>query len=105
MGHVTILTREEIESFGPPMPEELEETGVSEVFLTELALKHVARHANPTTASVAESLCLPWSLTEVLLHRLYRERLIDILAQGLPAPRVMPCSTMDGSNCGSCERN
>src|SRR6266536_2677058 len=84
MGHVTILTREEIESFGPPMPEELEETGVSEVFLTELALKHVARHANPTTASVAESLCLPWSLTEVLLHRLYRERLIDILAQGLP---------------------
>jgi hypothetical protein len=84
MGHVTILTRAEIESLGPPMPDELEETGLSEVFLSELALKHVAGQTNPTTASVAESLCLPWSIAETLLHQLYREKLIDILSQGLP---------------------
>jgi hypothetical protein len=84
MGHLNILTRAEIESLGPPMPEELEETGLSELFLSELALKHVASQANPTTASVAESLCLPWSLTETLLHQLYREKLIDIRSQGIP---------------------
>jgi hypothetical protein len=66
------------------MPEELEETGLSEVFLSELALKHVAGQTNPTTASVAENLCLPWSLTETLLHQLYREKLIDIRSQGIP---------------------
>ena len=84
MGHLTILTRAEIESLGPPMPEELEETGLSEVFLSELALKHVAGQTNPTTASVAENLCLPWPLTETLLHQLYREKLIDIRSQGIP---------------------
>jgi len=84
MGHVTSLTRAEIESLGPPMPQDLGETGLSEASLAELALKHLARQANPTTASVAEKLCLPWLLTETLLHQLYRERLIDKLAQGLP---------------------
>jgi predicted ATPase with chaperone activity len=84
MGHQPILTRTEIESLGPPMPKDLEETGLSEVFLSELALKHVASQANPTSASVGENLCLPWSLTETLLHELYREKLIEIRSQGLP---------------------
>ena len=84
MGHLSILTRAEIESLGPPMPEELQDTGLSEVFLSELALKHVASQASPTTASVAESLRLPWSLTEKVVHQLCRERLIDIRSQGGP---------------------
>jgi predicted ATPase with chaperone activity len=66
------------------MPEELEETGLSEAVLCELTLKHVAALANPAAASVAENLCLPWSITETLLHQLYHEKLIDILSQGLP---------------------
>ena len=84
MGHLSILTRAEIESLGPPMPEELEDTGLSDVFLSELTLKHVANSAHPTTSSVAESLCLPLSIAEALLHQLYREKLIDILSQGMP---------------------
>ena len=59
MGNLSFLSRAEIESLGPPTPEELEETGVSQGFLRDLALKHVASLANPTTATVAEKLRLP----------------------------------------------
>ena len=81
MGHLSFLTRAEIESLGPPTPEELEETGVSQAFLRDLALKHVASLANPTTASVAEKLHLPLALTDELLYQLYREKLIEIRLQ------------------------
>src|SRR5215207_7996084 len=81
MGHLSFLTRAEIESLGPPTPEELEETGVSHGFLRDLALKHVASLANPTTASVAEKLHLPLALTDELLYELYREKLIEIRLQ------------------------
>ena len=81
MGHLSFLTRAEIESLGPPTPEELEETGVSQAFLRDLALKHVASLANPTTASVAEKLNLPLALTDELLYQLYREKLIEIRLQ------------------------
>ena len=59
MGNLSFLTRAEIESLGPPTPEELEELEVSEAFLRDLALKHVAAIAEPTTANVAEKLHLP----------------------------------------------
>ena len=36
MSQTTILTRAEIESMGPPMPEELAETGIAEGFLCDL---------------------------------------------------------------------
>ena len=81
MTHTTILTRAEIESMGPPVPEELAETGVAESFLCDLALKHVAMLPEPTTAAVAESLCLPRTVTEELLQRLYREKLIEVRLQ------------------------
>jgi MoxR-like ATPase len=81
MGHLSFLTRAEIESLGPPTPEELDETGVSQGFLRDLALKHVASLANPTTASVAEKLHLPLALTDELLYQLYREKLIEIRLQ------------------------
>jgi len=84
MGHLGILTRAEIERLGPPIPEELAETGVSDAVLCELALKHVAALVNPTTASVAERMHLSWVITEDLLRQLYREKLIDIRSQGLP---------------------
>ena len=42
MSHTAILTRAEIESMGPPLPEELADTGISEQFFCDLTLKHVA---------------------------------------------------------------
>ncbi len=81
MAHLNILTRAEIEILGPPTPEELSETGVPSAFLCDLALKHVAMLPEPTTASVADRLHLTRSLTEELLHHLYREKLIELRLQ------------------------
>jgi hypothetical protein len=84
MTHTGILTRTEIESMGPPVPEEIADTGVSEGFLCDLALKHVAMLAEPTTTAVAERLHLPRTLTEELLQILYREKLIEVRMQTTP---------------------
>lgn len=81
MGNLSFLSRAEIESLGPPTPEELDETGVSQAFLRDLALKHVASLPSPTTAAVAEKLRLPLALTDELLYQLYREKLIEIRLQ------------------------
>ena len=81
MGNLSFLTRAEIESLGPPTPEELVELGIPEGFLRDLALKHVATLADPTTLSVAEKLHLPPALTDELLYQLYREKLIEIRIQ------------------------
>src|SRR5215216_1536794 len=81
MGNLSFLSRAEIESLGPPIPEELDETGVSQAFLRDLTLKHVASLADPTTTSVAEKLHLPPALTDELLYQLYREKLIEIRIQ------------------------
>jgi hypothetical protein len=81
MGHLSILTRAEIESLGPPTPENLEETGVSEVFLRDLSLKNVAGLSEATSAAVAERLHLPCALTEEILYSLYREKLIEMRFQ------------------------
>lgn len=81
MGNLSFLTRAEIESLGPPTPEELDELGVAEGFLRDLALKHVASLPDPTTISVAEKLRLPPALTDELLYQLYREKLIEIRLQ------------------------
>jgi len=81
MGHLSILSRAEIESMGPPTPEELADTGVHEAFLCDLALKHVAMLPEPSTVSVADRLHLPRALTEELLYHLYREKLIEMRLQ------------------------
>jgi hypothetical protein len=84
MSQTNILTRTEIESMGPPVPEEIADTGVSEGFLCDLALKHVAMLPDPTTGAVADRLHLPRTLTEELLQLLYREKLIEIRLQTTP---------------------
>src|SRR6266498_1241520 len=81
MSQTTILNRVEIESMGPPNPEELADTGVAPGFLCDLALKHVAMLPEPTTAAVAEGLRLPKTLTEDILQKLYREKLIEVRLQ------------------------
>lgn len=81
MGHLSFLSRAEIESLGPPTPEDLDEVGVSEVLLRDLALKQVAAIPEPTSALVADKLHLPCSLAEEILYRLYREKLIEMRMQ------------------------
>ncbi|HKP72177.1 MAG TPA: hypothetical protein VJT82_04510 [Pyrinomonadaceae bacterium] len=81
MTQASILTRLEIESMGPPVPEELAETDVPESFLCDLALKIVAALPEPTTTNVTERLHLPRALTEEILQRLYREKLIEVKLQ------------------------
>jgi len=81
MANLSFLTRAEIESLGPPTPEELEETEVSEAFLRDLALKHVAAVPDPTTGTIAHRIHLPLALTDELLYQLYREKLIEIRLQ------------------------
>src|SRR3979409_566320 len=81
MSQTTILTRVEIESMGPPLPEELADTGIAEGFLCDLALKHVAILPEPTTTALAERLHLPRSLTEEVLQKLYSEKLIEVRLQ------------------------
>jgi hypothetical protein len=81
MTQTAILNRAEIESMGPPVPEELQETGVATGFLCDLALKHVAMLPDPTTNAVAERLHLPRTLAEELLQLLYREKMIEVKLQ------------------------
>ena len=81
MSQTTILTRAEVESMGPPLPEELADTGIAEGFLCDLALKHVAMLPEPTTTAVAERMHLTRTLTEDLLQKLYREKLIEVKMQ------------------------
>src|SRR6266508_160053 len=52
MSQTTILSRVEVESMGPPVPEEIPDLGIGEGFLCDLALKHVAMLPEPTTTAV-----------------------------------------------------
>ena len=81
MTHTSILTRLEVETMGPPVPEELAETDVSESFLCDLTLKVVASLPEPTTANVTERIRLPRALVEELLQQLYREKLVEVKQQ------------------------
>jgi hypothetical protein len=81
MTQTNILTRMEVESMGPPVPEELAETDVPESFLCDLALKIVAALPEPSTVNVTARLHLPRALTEEILQQLYREKLIEVKLQ------------------------
>src|SRR6185503_7262215 len=81
MSPTTLLSRAEVEAMGPPVPEEIADLGVGEGFLCELALKHIAMLPEPTTTAVAERLHLPRALTEEILQKLYREKLIEVRLQ------------------------
>ncbi|HEX5708129.1 MAG TPA: hypothetical protein VFX96_12580, partial [Pyrinomonadaceae bacterium] len=81
MTHTEILTRQEIERLGPPAPEEVADSDVSEGFLSDLALKHVAQQPDPTTASIADEMRMPRALVEGLLHKLTREKMVEVKQQ------------------------
>ena len=81
MTQANILSPAELDSLGPPVPEEVADTDLSAGFLCDLALKHVAELPEPTTNGIAERLGLPRSLTEELLQLIFREKLIEIKMQ------------------------
>ncbi|HYO63041.1 MAG TPA: hypothetical protein VER08_05225 [Pyrinomonadaceae bacterium] len=81
MTHTAMLTRAEVESMGPPVPEELAETDVPSSFLCDLALKHVAQLPEPTTETVAAEMRLPRTLAEELLQHLFREKFVEVRKQ------------------------
>ena len=81
MPNLAILNRSELETLGPPTPEEIAETNIAQGYLCDLTLKHVAMLPEPSTVSVSERLRLPRALTEELLYHLYREKLIEMRLQ------------------------
>jgi len=88
MGNLNILTRDEIESLGPPIPEELADVGLPEKCLHDLVLKWLATLREATSVTIAEKLHLPCALTEELLYHLYRQKLIEMrLQSGVGATR------------------
>ena len=88
MGNLNILTRDEIESLGPPIPEELADIGLPETCLHDLVLKWLAALREATSVTIAEKLHLPCALTEELLYHLYRQKFIEMrLQSGLGATR------------------
>ena len=64
--------------FAPPLPETIEETGLSFQFLADLALKTAGTESTLTTATIAERICLSATLIEQLMQHLYREKMVEI---------------------------
>lgn len=62
----------------PPIPAQVEDTGLDIGFLADLALKTVYSDASCTTRRAAEKLKLPPTIVEFLLQHLYREKFIEI---------------------------
>ena len=78
MGPLNFLTRTELEKYGPPTPEELEEVGLSLPLLRDLALKQLAALHISTAQRVADELRLPCALIDEILYQLYQEELIEM---------------------------
>ena len=94
MGNLNILTRDEIESLGPPIPEELADIGLPETCLHDLVLKWLAALREATSVTIAEKLHLPCALTEELLYHLYCQKLIEMrLQSGVGATRYSMLDT------------
>jgi hypothetical protein len=78
MGPLNFLTRTELEKYGPPTPEELDEVGLSLPLLRDLALKQLAALHSSTAQRVADELRLPCALIDEILYQLYQEELIEM---------------------------
>ena len=62
----------------PPVPLTVEDTGLDPAFLADLTLRTVYADPDCTTERIADRLCLPTSVTEMLLQDLYRGKFIEI---------------------------
>ncbi len=64
--------------FRPPFPQSIDQLGVSPTFLNDLALKAMALEPTSTSAEIAERLHLGLAVTDHILQRLTRDKLIEI---------------------------
>ena len=74
---VNLLAAEDSDKFAPPFAQTIDELGVSMTFLSDLALKALSLEPDATTASVAQRLHLGMVVTDMLLQRLARDKIID----------------------------
>jgi hypothetical protein len=76
--HDTSLLPDSGDPNRPPFPQTLNALDVSELFLADLALRAMALEPNCTTADIAKRLHLGLMISDQLLQRLNRDRLIEI---------------------------
>jgi hypothetical protein len=62
----------------PPFPQTINDLDVSELFLGDLALRAMSLQPNCATTDIANQLHLGLMITDNLLHRLSRDRLVEI---------------------------
>jgi len=74
---VTDATTDTVVSYTPRFPLTIDQLDVSTGFLTDLALKAASLDGDCSTNTVAERLHLGMMITDVLLQRLYDEKLIE----------------------------
>ncbi len=69
--------------FMPPEPRSIEETGLSQIFLSDLALKVLYSRGNVTGYEIADALKLPFAnVVDRVLDHLRRERLVEVKGSG-----------------------
>ncbi len=70
----------------PPAPRSIKETGLNEVVVADLILKHLLQHGLMHGYEIARSLCLPFSVLEPLLDWLKHERYLEVTGGELFGP-------------------
>jgi len=74
---ISSLQIEDTTRFTPPFPQTLDQLGVHVNFLSDLTLKMMSLDPEATTSSVADRLRLGIMVTDALLQRLTRDKLIE----------------------------
>lgn len=68
-------------SFVPPIPQEIEDTGLNRTFLYEHTLRTIYNKGRVTGLDLADEMKLPYGILDVLLRELRKQELIDIGGQ------------------------
>ena len=87
------MLQEPDDLFVPPFPQKLEDLGVHPNFLADLALKALTLENDGTSASIGQRLALPTLLADLIVQRLYQEKLIEI--RGVVAPHNHRVALLD----------
>jgi len=66
------------EHAAPLAPQTLEETGLTALFIADLALKHLYQKGQSTGGDLATSLCLPMKLLDPVLDAMKAEHLVEV---------------------------
>src|SRR5262245_37212725 len=66
------------EAAAPLAPQTLAETGLSSVFIADLALKHLDQMGQCVGSELADAMCLPMKILEPVLDVLKRDHLVEV---------------------------